>query len=251
MIFNKIADKLYKRRKVFDRICDANHLNLDFQSNIKELEVLVGIFEHREYADYFPFYKNATIVDIGAHYGYFSIFAKLNSGKESKIISIEPNKENYKRFLQNIQSNNIENIRPLNFAIADKSGHAQLYKGANKNSSILSNYSLINSSISEAVEAKTLEDIIQEQGLSTIDFLKIDCEGAEYDILENLPKAVFDKITTISMEFHDLRSDKYTGEHIVNTLRLNGFDVVKYKYEETVWGLNYGKIIGTKVLQKN
>ena len=211
----------------------------------------MGIFEDREYADYFPFYQNATIVDIGAHYGYFSIFANLNSGKESKIISIEPNKENYKRFQQNIKSNNIENITPLNFAIADKSGHTKLYKGANKNSSILSTYSLINSNISEAVEMKTLEDIVKEQGLEKIDFLKIDCEGSEYDILENLPKTVYDMITTISMEFHDLRSDKYTGEHIINTLTLNGFDVVKYKYEETVWGLNYGKIIGTKVLQKN
>ena len=75
----------------------------------------------------------------------------------------------------------------------------------------------------------------------------MDCEGSEYMILENLDKEIFDKIETISMEFHDLKNEKYTGDTIRKLLMNNGFTIVKYEYDYTKRGLNFGKIIGTKI----
>jgi hypothetical protein len=102
----------------------------------------------------------------------------------------------------------------------------------------------------ELVEAKTLEEIVLENKLGKVDFLKMDCEGAEYSILENTPGNIYDRITTISMEFHDLRDNNCTGEHLIRILIKNGFKIVKYKYERTHMNLNYGKITGTKLFEE-
>ncbi|MBK7009683.1 MAG: hypothetical protein IPH36_14180 [Saprospiraceae bacterium] len=48
-----------------------NGIKLDAESNLESLFTLEEVFVQRSYADYFPFYKKATIVDIGAHKGYF------------------------------------------------------------------------------------------------------------------------------------------------------------------------------------
>lgn len=50
-------------------------------------------------------------------------------------------------------------------------------------------------------KAKSLDEIFQENNLNRCDFLKIDCEGCEYQLLKN-SKGSIDKIKNISMEFH-------------------------------------------------
>ncbi len=74
----------------------------------------------------------------------------------------------------------------------------------------------------------------------------MDCEGAEYSILENTDKTTLEKINTISMEFHDLKSEKYNGDFLVNILK-DQFSIVKFKYGKTTMGFNYGKIIATRL----
>jgi len=59
---------LRRDKKTFSRICKLVGLNLNFSKNMDGIEVLKAIFEEREYADHFPFYKKVTVVDIGAHY---------------------------------------------------------------------------------------------------------------------------------------------------------------------------------------
>jgi FkbM family methyltransferase len=239
---------LKNKKKDFLEFCKSNHLLLDYLSNKNEYNILKAIFGDREYSDYFPFYKKANIVDIGAHYGYFSIFAKNNTDKGSTIIAIEPNKSNFKHLEQNIRDCNINNIVSFNYAIGGKSGLSRLYEGQTPNHSIIENYTLLKEIRKfEEVEVKTLEEFIIENNIDKIDFLKLDCEGAEYSILGNTPKYIYDRITTISMEFHDLKDNNYTSESLCKILVRNGFEIVKYKYEKTSMNLNYGKIIATKI----
>jgi hypothetical protein len=54
-----------RSRKAFDRINMANGLALDYSVNQTGTHVLESIFVKREYADYFPFYESAVIVDVG------------------------------------------------------------------------------------------------------------------------------------------------------------------------------------------
>jgi FkbM family methyltransferase len=208
--------KLIKgEKKIFSELCRTNNLGLNYHINKNEFGTLKSIFEEREYSDYFPFYKKVNIIDIGAHYGYFSIFSKNNTDKNSSIIAVEPGKSNFKRLLKNIEDCKLTNISCYNYAIGGNSGLSKLHHGLTLNNSIVENYSLLSRDESyEEVEVKTLEELIIENKLEEIEFMKMDCEGAEYSILENTPRYIFDRIITISMEFHDLKDNNFTGERL-------------------------------------
>jgi FkbM family methyltransferase len=153
---------------------------------------------------------------------------------------------------KNIKECSIINIRNLNLAISGKSGISKLYTGETPNHSLFENY-ILNKDKNmgfEEVKVKTLEDLIVENNLEKIDFLKMDCEGAEYEILGNTPGYIYDRILTISMEFHDLKDSHYTGENLAGILIKNGFRIVKFEYEKTSMNLNYGKMIATKLFDK-
>lgn len=232
----------------FNRICKYNELTLNYRLNKNELTILTDIFEKREYSDYFPFYKKATIIDIGSHYGYFSIFANKNTDNQSRIISIEPGVSNFKKLTKNIRDNKLENITAINCAVGVKNEFSDFYIGKSSNNSLVMNYSLLSEkALVERIEIKTLEKIIVENQIEKIDFLKMDCEGSEYSILTNLKEEIFNKIHTISMEFHDFKNEENTGDTILKILIKNGFKIVKYEYDKTTKGLNFGKIIGTKL----
>ncbi len=248
-MFKSIINLLFSKTKryKFNTICSANNLSIDYNLNKNELAILSDIFVKREYSDYFPFYQKVTVLDIGAHYGYFSIFASKNTAAESKILAIEPGSLNFKCLAENIERNKINNIIPLHAAIGNKDEVSKLYLGRTSNNSLISDYSFLEKeSVSEKIELKTLETILNDYPIENIDFLKMDCEGGEYSILESLSSETFKKITTISLEFHDLKNKKYNGDFLVNILINHQFKIVKYQYMSTSMGLNYGKIIGTK-----
>jgi len=244
----KTPGLLFNKRKRFAHICAISKMELDYKTNRSALSILEDIFVRREYSDYFPFHEDATIVDIGAHYGYFSIFASLNSGKQSKIYAVEPSKDNFIKLNRNIKSCNIHNIQTEQIAIIDVNGSSQLYGERSVNHSLLKEYALLgNNNFSQTVETYTLDHFLKERSIPYVDFLKLDCEGAEYPIIMNTPSEVFLKIKTISMEFHDLGAYNYKPQSLTTKLKKEGYEIVKYTFEKTNQNLNFGKIIGIKI----
>ncbi len=234
------------KKNDFAIICKANNLLLDYSQNKKEIDILRDVFEARSYSDYFPFYQKVTIIDIGAHYGYFSLFSSKNTDNASLIFAFEPDVNNYRILCRNIEKNKAANIHPVNCAIAGTDELSRLYKGRSPNNSLLQDYSFVQKDQYIKIQTKTLPQIITDNDIQRIDFLKMDCEGSEYAILETMPDRVLNLITTVSMEFHDLKSAKYNGQFIVHLLREHHFEIVRYTYDSTSMGLNYGRIIATK-----
>jgi len=248
-MINLLKRILRRDKKTFSRICKLVGLNLNFSKNMDGIEVLKAIFEEREYADHFPFYKKVTVVDIGAHYGYFSIFAAKNTAPDSTIYSIEPSQQNFNTLKKNLSDCNIQNVIPFQMAIGGENGTLDLFTGRSINHSLIENYALLGKEKkTQKVEVKTLENFIIENKIEHIDFLKMDCEGAEYAILFNTPHSVFDKVSVISMEFHDMKNEKFTADEILKILEDSGFEIVKFEYGRTGLDLNYGRIVGRRKL---
>ena len=72
-------------------------------------------------------------------------------------------------------------------------------------------------------------DIIEDRGIDRIDFLKLDVEGAEYDILLNCPDEMLTKVRRIVMEYHEFDADKRNHEDLVKRLNSQGFTVTVEK----------------------
>jgi len=150
------------------------------------LGVDVGIVVREIFIDqvYDCFYKpcdNDIVIDIGAHVGLFSIKV-CRSVK--RVIAIEPHPFNYKLLLTNLHLNKIENVTPYKIAISNYSGIAKLYLGRESTGHTIKPLSEMSRSSSIVVKVETLDNLLDEIDLSKVNFIKIDVEGAELEVLK-------------------------------------------------------------------
>ena len=231
-------------RYLFGKIRRGTGLDLDYAANKAGIPILEAIFIEREYTDYFPMGQQATVVDVGAHYGYFSFFAAMNVAGGSRIIALEPSRENFIVLQQNLDRNPAYSIEALNLALDGRSGEREFHGGLPHNHSFYGN----SRQGSYLVPTLSLKDFIRQYQLQRIDFLKLDCEGAEFPILLEADAADLDLVRTISLEFHDLPEEGYTSLQLIRHLKKHGFEIVVYRHapDYSASNLSFGKIIATK-----
>ena len=165
---------------------------------------------------------NDIIVDIGAHVGYFTLISTKNASL-GKIYSIEPHKESFEILKKNLLLNNITNVNAFNVAITKSTGKIRLYidKDNQIGNTIIKNK---NHNQSEYVDSFSLKDFVSNNKNEKIDFLKIDCEGAEYEILMNASSSDLNKIKKISVEIHE-KIVPYSKEVMIEKLEKHGFNI--------------------------
>jgi len=159
--------------------------------------------------------KNPVIFDVGSNIGIATLFFKMVY-PESLIYSFEPDPEIFGFLEKNITENGLKNITPVNAGLARYSGKAQFYVPSWSSGSsslhhekveIESRYAVQchgkeNISIHQKeVDVVKVSDFIMEQGIRHIDLMKIDAEGAEAEIIEDV-SGVFDRIGLIVLEYH-------------------------------------------------
>ena len=236
--FQKLV-ALNKSRKIFKNwnICAKLYLNqikdrfaiLETRTNKKikvrtdttDFMALANIWLLEDYKiKKFEIRSNDVIVDIGAHIGIFTIYASqfCNNGK---IYSFEPVKENYDLLLNNIELNRLEQVKPFNLAVSNTNNDVTIYINDDKAA-----HSVFPSSKSSVnVKSITLQNIFEENNISHCNFLKLDCEGAEYEILCNLPTKYFKKIDKIVMECHFVDKKPELIDGLKQILTKQGFQV--------------------------
>ncbi len=172
-----------------------------------------------------------TVVDIGTHVGYFTMYA-ANLAKKGKIISYEPSKNSFLTLEKNIEMNKLSNVKIENLAISKIQGKALLH--TNDMDEISNSlYSLNENRDVQEVESITLNDIFIKHKLDKINFLKMDCEGAEYEIIMNASSSILNKIQKISIEIHE-ELVPYSKEVMIENLKKHGFNV---KLQKSISGI--------------
>lgn len=165
--------------------------------------------------------ESDTVIDVGAHVGYFTLYA-ARLATTGRIFSFEPNKESFHLLEENIKLNNFTNVNAVNSGVSDKTGKAELF--LSKDSSIGNSMYLKDSTEKETIQVMSLSDIIKNYNIDFINFLKLDCEGAEFDIILNLPLEIFKKIHKISAEVHPYLVHKKIND-FTNFVIKNRFNV--------------------------
>ena len=200
-------------------------MNLTFPEKfdfVKEEFEKSGVWESRT-TDYIKknLKKGQTFIDVGANVGYFTVLA---SQLGAKVISFEPSEENRKLLEENIKNNKCD-VKVYSQALSDKTEQGFLYTDTTPGQ-----YSLIGKGEGEKVEAIRFDDL----KLPIPDFIKIDTEGTERNVLEGMTNVLnTDKPITLIIE--DWRGG--TTDWLVRTY---GFNLVttERKY-------------GNKILTKN
>lgn len=202
------------------------------------LAAIVEIVTRNDYIlSNFSAQENKIFIDIGANIGIATIImAKLNP--KSIIYSFEPSNDTYNILLKNIEVNNLTNVRPFRLAVSNKLNKTLTLSILDRMSGASSTYSDIKSfsdfynikPITETITCISLDEIIVKEKIEEIYLLKIDCEGAEFDIIYD--SIMFKKkiIKNMVGEFHDLKYNtidkkskellKYCKEYIDGVLKV-------------------------------
>lgn len=197
-------------------------LKIKVRLHTSDIGVLFDIFINNTYKlESKEFNAGDVIIDVGGHIGCTSLFlSELN--KKGKIFIIEPESANFHLLQENIKLNNkTGSIFPYNLAIGKTNGYIKLYLSHNNAGHT---FLLKSSEIEEKtqkVKMTTLQDFVDSHGIKKIALLKLDCERAEYDILET-SLLVLKKVENIVLEYHDL-DEKRNSSYLIQLLRDNGF----------------------------
>lgn len=131
--------------------------------------------------------REDVFVDIGAHIGKYTLQVAKIVKDEGLVIAIEPNPKTYQILRRNIKLNNFKNIIALNIVAWSCSCKLKLYI-SHKKSAISSVKFKRNNYI--YVHAEALDDILDELKVRCIHWIKIDAEGAEYEILRGMERVL-------------------------------------------------------------
>lgn len=131
--------------------------------------------------------EDDVVIDVGAHIGVCTLKA-AKKARKGLVVAVEPYPPNFKLLRTNLRMNRLENVVPLNIALADYNGEAKLYIALHTYSHTISdNMTKATDAISNKkmkVKVRTLDSLIKELGVKRVNFIKIDAEGAELNILK-------------------------------------------------------------------
>jgi FkbM family methyltransferase len=151
----------------------------------------------------FPLPNNPVVIDVGGFIGDFALYAvkRLNA---RRVIVCEPSPKNWALLLRNIANNGYEDrIKPVNKAVTDGRDIMMNIDAPDEAQCMVSAYGESGQPLS-SVPGISLDTLLRDHGVESVDLLKIDCEGGEYEILESSSAEVLSRIRNIVVEFHDL-----------------------------------------------
>ncbi|MDI6755781.1 MAG: FkbM family methyltransferase [Thermodesulfobacteriota bacterium] len=146
-----------------------------------------------------------VFIDIGANAGYFSLYAASRFAN-AKIIAYEPIPSNFEQLRRNLNLNKNSKIVAFQKAVAGYSGEAVMAFDGTDNFStfahIVDESNLNDKNNSIKVQCVTIKNIFDDNKLDSCDFLKMDCEGAENEIIFNCPVEYLSRIKQFAIEVH-------------------------------------------------
>lgn len=160
-----------------------------------------------------------VIVDIGAHIGAFSVCA-ARKWPTAKLYAYEPVPENYGYCRGNLRANHVLNATIRNLGVASSAG-TRTFHLSESSPGDHSIYTATGKAVQLPVVS--LNEILASVGSENIDLLKMDCEGAEYEILMSVDNETLNRIERITMEVHVVSGG--TRQELVSKLNRSGFSV--------------------------
>jgi FkbM family methyltransferase len=206
--------------------------------------VVREVFTKRRYEHAgFDIRPTDTVVDIGANMGVFALWA-ARQARRGRVIAVEPTSA-IEVLRTNVERNRLPHVVAVQAAAGrdgDEPCEMTTYPGFNivshrsgwkpmwtTRTMIRLAWPLQHSDpVVERSPVKSLKRILEENGVAHVHYLKVDCEGCEYDIFRDLDDDTFARIDRVAMEFHEYAPHQ-RHEELVERLRGQGFTTEVHK----------------------
>jgi len=201
--------KIFGKRLVFELNSQADESVFEEIFVDRDYKVVDSIIE-----------KSHCILDIGAHIGCFAIYCNALNSK-ALVFSYEPAPDNFSALKEHLKINHVHNVKIKNVAVAAESG----VRGFNL-SEDSHNHSFFVEGSEVKVQCLGVEQLLSK--FERVDLMKLDCEGAEFEILEAFTDEDFFKVKNFYIEYHEFQ-DGMSSLKLADLLRKNGYNVESAK----------------------
>lgn len=191
--------------------------------------VFNGKFEERERRFVEGFLvPGMTVLDIGAHHGFYTLLASFKVGSTGRVIAFEPSPRERKKLHWHLRLNRCKNVQVENSALGSYNGEAQLFLVSGRETGC---NSLRKPNVNEPVHpvrvpVMRLDNYLQRHGIEQVDFVKMDVEGAELEVLEGAMQLLERRPRPVWMvEVQDIRTEPwgYRAVEIMHFLERFGY----------------------------
>lgn len=168
-------------------VADGLRMSLDTSDFLQRTLFAAGDFEpHIRQIIQKRLKPGDTFIDIGANVGFYTLIASKAVGNAGKVFAFEPAPETMAALRTNIGLNGGENVQPVQIALSDRAGDAQLFVDAANNSGATSLRSSPNASRPTTVILETYDTYAATHAIPNPALIKIDVEGAETAVLKGM-----------------------------------------------------------------
>lgn len=184
-------------------------------------ECLADLEETYSFDGFAEIEEGDIVFDVGAYIGSFS---RVAAQKASRVIAIEPNALTYDTLDKNVSS--LSNVEVVPMACWHESGRAQLNLSITPFENSLLDVDVQSTATKKQVEVElaTVCGIAREHGISRIDFLKIEAEGVEPEILRSALEPGGIDVGTLAINCGPERNGETPIEDVLRILDAHGYE---------------------------
>jgi len=174
------------------------------------------------------------LIDCGCNFGFYSFYTASLS-EENEIISIEASKKTLEEFNENLKINNFNNIKVINKAVLEIDNQQIEFNESEKDweSSFLD--PTFNILQKNSVNSITIDSLVENINMDNrLLILKIDVEGADFNVLDGAKNTIEKRKPFIIIEFskYIFKNKKFNYDYLLNFLKTNNYQVYSKKGEK-------------------
>jgi len=159
-----------------------------------------------------------VVFDVGAHFGFFSYYAVQKGARE--VYAFEPNPYVFEILKKHAEMWS-DKIKPYQLALSDKNGEADLFifEELGVGSTMLENLKPCKYNKKVKVKTMTLDSFVKEYNVERVDFIKIDAEGSEREILKGAKETIKRFKPKMAIAAYHLPDDKKVIPELILSIR--------------------------------
>jgi FkbM family methyltransferase len=171
--------------------------------------------------------ESPVVVDLGANIGIYSLYA-AHTYRNASVYSVEPDEINFAQLQANIAANGLEGkVHAIRAAVAPEDGELTFYLHPTSSAA----HSLVKKSPDFVkITALTLNSVFENFRIDRCDILKMDIEGAEYEVLFQCNPDLLKRVDHLFVEYHDgldaVKDPRHSAEGLKEFFIAQGFRIV-------------------------